>query len=154
MRSTLLLLTPLLLTGCIKDSASYFVDQASNEHTLTVRAEQEYFWEEQLTLTLFAARMPDCQRRFEMTQVPLDEVVVELFAAGDNVFTLRAGAQLWQVETQTCTLLPTPAPESVGEALGTWRLGDDDKMVFEPAATAAATPGTPVPAAPGAEQAN
>ena len=142
---TTLLLTPLLLTGCIKDSASYFVNADSNEHTLTVRVEQAYFWDEELTLTLFVARMPDCQRRFELARVPLDEVVVELFATDANVFTLRAGAQVWQVETQTCTQLPTPAAGALGEAIGSYRLDDEDKMVFEKAGGAVVPTAVPAP---------
>jgi hypothetical protein len=43
MRSTLLLLTPLLvLTGCVNESASYEID--SNDHALTVLVMQDYFW--------------------------------------------------------------------------------------------------------------
>ncbi|MES2151926.1 MAG: hypothetical protein V4508_19275 [Pseudomonadota bacterium] len=133
MRRTLLLLTPLLLAGCVNESASYFV--SGNEHTLTVRAEQDYFWQDEVTLKLIAARLPDCQRQFTLGKLPATGLVVELFAAGDNVFTLRAGKQLWQIETQTCTQLAAPAPNALGDPLGSFKLSDD-KMVFEAAAPA------------------
>jgi hypothetical protein len=39
MRKGLILLAPLLLAGCVNESASYYID--GNEHALTVRAEQD-----------------------------------------------------------------------------------------------------------------
>lgn len=128
MRRTWILLAPLLLAGCIKDSATHYIN--GNEHTLTLRAAQEYFWNEQVDLTLVAARWPDCQRQFKLGKVPASALEVELFAAGDNVYSLRAGAQRWQIETQKCTMLGTPDDAALGQPLGTFRMGEK-KMVFE-----------------------
>jgi hypothetical protein len=136
MRKALLVLTPLLLAGCVNESASYYVD--GNEHTLSVRAEQEYFWEDTVTLKMVAARLPECQRLFSLAKVPLDEMDVELFSSGDNVFTVRVGKQVWQIETQGCTQLAEPAPTAYGDPVGVFKLNDEQKMVFEKAATAAA----------------
>ena len=138
MRRTLILLTPLLLAGCIKDSASYYID-GTNAHAVTVRAEQEYFWSDAITLTLVASRMPDCQRVFSLAKVPARDVTVELFASGENVFTVRSGAEIVQVETQGCTQLAVPAEGVSGDAIGAFKL-DDKKMGFEPVAPAAAAP--------------
>jgi hypothetical protein len=136
MRKRLILLTPLLLAGCVKESASYYID--GNEHTLTVRAEQERFWRKQVTLRLVAARLPECQRQLVLGQVPLAELDVELFAAGENVYTLRAGDQVWQVETQGCSELPAPAEAELGQPLGAFRLDDaGKKLVFEKAVATA-----------------
>ena len=143
MRRTLILLTPLLLAGCINESASYYVD--GKEHTLTVRVEQDYFWQDEVTLKLVAARLPDCQRLFTLAKLPPAELALELFTSGDNTFTLRAGKQVWMVETNNCTQLPDSAKPAFGEPLGVFKLADD-KMVFEPAAPAAA-PATPPAAA-------
>jgi hypothetical protein len=129
MRKALLLLTPLLLTGCVRESASYYAD--GNDHTLTVRAEQEYFWDNNVNIKLMAARMPDCQRQFQLAKAPLEDLAVELFAAPDNVFTVRVGAQAWQIETTGCTQLEEPAATAYGEPVGVFRIGDDKKMVFE-----------------------
>lgn len=134
MRRTWILLPPLLLAGCIKDSTSYYID-SGNEHTLTVRAEQEYFWKDEATLTLVAARRPDCQRQIPLATVPLGEMDVELFSAGDNVYNLRVGNQMWQVETQNCTQLAEPAPDALGEPVGVFKL-DAKELVFEQAAPA------------------
>jgi hypothetical protein len=131
MRKGLILLAPLVLAGCVNESASYYID--GNEHALTVRAEQEYFWSKQVTLRLIASRLPDCQRQVVLGKVPANELDVELFASGDNVYTLRAGEQIWQVDTQACAQLPTPA-QAMGTPVGEFRLGAGKKMVFEKAA--------------------
>lgn len=134
----LLLLTPLLLlAGCIKQSASYYLSDA-RDHAISVRAEQEYLWDKHITLTVIANRLPDCQRAMPLDKVMRDDVAVELFSLGDNVYTIRSGDQLVQFEMQGCTVLATPAPNALGQAVGVFRIGDGQKMAYEPAAAAAA----------------
>ncbi len=135
MRRTLIVLTPLLLAGCIKNSASYYIDNDSNDHAITVRAEQEYFWSDRITLTLVASNMPDCLRRFDLQPVAAADVNVELFTSAPGMFTVRSGEQVMQVNAQTCTTVAgTPA---FGQALGIYHL-DGEKMEFkkDPAAIA------------------
>lgn len=139
MRKTPLILLPLLLAGCVKQSASYYIND-SKEHSLTVRVEQRYFWEDQVELTVVASRWPDCVRVFQLITMPVDEVVLELFDAGDNTYTFRSGTQLWQVETQTCTQKAAPAPEAMGEPVGVFRVGEGEKMDLELAKPAAPPP--------------
>lgn len=128
----LLLLAPLLLAGCVDDSATYYID--GNEHALTVRAVQAWFWKKDVTLELVAARMPDCQRRIALGELPIGELELELFASGDNEYTLRAGEQAWRVETRDCRELE--APEQVtGRPLGVFHLDGNEELIFEPAAT-------------------
>jgi len=112
----LLLLTPLLLAGCYNDSATFFAD-SSQEHTLTVRRQQDYFWSGDGRFTLVAMRMPDCQRRYELAELPLEDTDVELYSDGDDRWSLRAGSQVWQVETRTCTL-------NAGGAVAGTKVGD------------------------------
>lgn len=124
------LLAPLLLAGCVDDSATYYID--GNQHALTVRAMQEYFWKKDVTLDLLASRMPDCQRRIPLGKLPMPDVEIELFASGANVYTLRAGEQVWRVETEGCSEME--APEQVtGEPLGLFHLDENKKLVFEKA---------------------
>ena len=139
MRRTFLLLTPLLLAGCIKDSATYYLDANTNEHVITVRAEQEYFWDKRVTTTLVAAHMPECLRRYPLSKMNASAFKVELFSNGDNVYTVRAGSQIVQVDTQTCAQLAEPAADALGTLVGTYTL-DEDKVQFEKA------PGAPEPA--------
>ena len=129
------LLTVLLLAGCIRQSASYYIDGAS--HSLTVRAEQEYFWSDNVVVKLVAAHMPGCQRLFPMTTLPAAGVEIALYAGGDNVYSVRIGKQVMRIETENCTRLTEPAPEELGELLGTFRLDGDNKLVFEKPAAAA-----------------
>lgn len=126
----LLLLAPLLLAGCVDDSATYRID--GNDHALTVRAIQEHFWKKDVRLDLIAARLPDCQRRFELATLPAADVEIELFASGENVYTLRAGELVWRVETNGCSELEEPE-QVTGQPLGLFHLDDDDKLVFEEA---------------------
>ncbi|NHZ79178.1 hypothetical protein F2P44_07795 [Massilia sp. CCM 8695] len=145
MRRFWILLTPLLLAGCIKSSASYYIDDGSNDHVISVRAEQEYFWKKEITLTLVAAHMPECQRVFPMSSVPLHDVSVELFSNGDDVYTLRSGTEVMQVDTLSCALLAEPAPKALGQPVGTFFL-DEKNMTFEKAAA----PHAPAPGTAGA----
>lgn len=136
MRTSLILLAPLLLAGCVDQSASYAID--GNDHALIVRAEQERFWSDEVTLHVIASRLPDCQRQLALGSVPLGDLDLELFANGDDVYTLRAGERQWQVETRGCTELAAPAQAATTRPLGAFHLDDSKKLVFEPAAATAA----------------
>jgi hypothetical protein len=133
--SKLLLLTPLLLAGCVQQSASYYID--GNQHALSLRAEQEYFWKSDVVVKMAAARLPDCQRLFPVGTLPIADFNVELFSGGDNVYSLRAGKQVWRFETQACTQLTEPTPAELGTPLGVFRLNADQKLVFNKAAAPA-----------------
>jgi len=76
-------------------------------------------------------RLPDCLRRIELTDMPADEVEIELLSGDDNVWTLRAGNEMWQVETQTCTQYPDVKGDG-GELMGVFR-DDGGKFVYEAA---------------------
>lgn len=136
MRLRLLLLAPLILTGCVNDSASYRID--SNDHALTVRVVQDYFWSKQGSMTLTAARLPDCQRLIDLGPVALSGLEIELFASGPNIYTLRSGEDTWQVDTGACAELEAPEANAVtGQPLGVFHLDTEKKLVFEAAEAAA-----------------
>jgi hypothetical protein len=142
MRKPFFLLTTLLaplLSGCVNDSATYPIE--SNEHALTVRVVQDYFWSKNATLRLTAARLPDCQRQFELGEVSLSGLEIELFASGPTLYTLRAGEDVWQVDTQGCTEMEAPEANAVtGQALGNFHIDEENKLVFEAAEAAEPTP--------------
>lgn len=137
MRKTLILLISLLLAGCIEQSGSYYVSDA-RDHAITVRAVQDYFWDDNVRLTVVVSRFPDCQRAMPLAKVLKSDVSVELFSNGEGVFTLRAGNSVMQVDTQTCTQLAEPAANALGEGVGVFSLGKAEKMEFNLAAPAAA----------------
>ncbi|MYN28961.1 hypothetical protein [Duganella levis] len=131
MRKILFLLMPLLLAACVDDSASYYADGPVGNHALTIHRAQKHFWSKDSRVELIMQRLPDCLRRIELTEMPADEVEIELLSAGDNVWTLRAGQEMWQVETQTCTLYADVKGDG-GELMGVFR-DDGGKFVYEAA---------------------
>jgi hypothetical protein len=130
MRKILIVLTSLMLTACVDDSASYYADSTGN-HALTIHRSQKHFWSSASSVELIMQRLPDCLRRIQLDEMPADEVEIELLSGGDNVWTLRAGKQMWQVETQTCTQYPDVKGDG-GELIGVFR-ADGGKLVFEAA---------------------
>lgn len=137
MRKLLLAILPLLLTACVRDSATYYTDSGRN-HTLSLRRDQEYFWNDNVRLTLVAARIPECQRQIPLGEMLKDEVDIDVFAAPDNRWSLRWDSQVWQVETETCTLIGEKGPVN-GDKVGHFKV-DEGKLVFEPAVAAAPAP--------------
>ncbi|CAN7624650.1 hypothetical protein LJR289_004639 [Pseudoduganella sp. LjRoot289] len=145
MRKILLATLPLLLTACVNDSATYYAD-GTNNHTLSLRRQQDYFWTDNVRLTLLAARLPECQRQIPLGEAPRDDVEMELFSSGENRWSLRSGEQVWQVETQGCSLVSETGP-AAGEKVGVFKV-EGDKLLFEPAVAAAAPAAAPAAPAP------
>jgi hypothetical protein len=131
MRKILIVLMPLMLAACVDDSASYYADGPVGNHALTIHRAQKHFWSKQSRVELIMQRLPDCLRRVELSDMPADEVEIELLSGGDNVWTLRSGDEMWQVETQTCTMYEDVKGDG-GELMGVFR-PDGDKFVYEAA---------------------
>ena len=130
MRLPFIFLAPLLLAGCISETASYAIDD--RQHALIVRVDQDYFWSKRASLRLIVSRMPDCQRQMELGEVRLPGLEIELFDNGNGTYPLRADDEAWQVETRGCSQLEAPEPDAVtGQALGVFHLDADKKLVFE-----------------------
>lgn len=145
-RTILILLIAPALSACVSESASYYID--GRDHALSVRAEQEYFWKDEVSVNMVAARLPDCQRVMPMATLPIAGFDVELFGSGENVYSLRAGTQVWRIQTLTCAQLTEPNPQELGERLGAFKFDAQKKLVFEKAAAPAvpAPPPEPPPA--------
>jgi hypothetical protein len=131
------LLLPLLLAGCVNESASYAI--GGNDHALTVLVTQDYFWSKQADVRLVAARLPECQRQFDLGRAPVADLNVELFSTGENTFLLRSGDAMWQVETEDCTQLPPPSENVQAQPIGVFHLDGAKKLVFERADSATAS---------------
>lgn len=132
-----LLLAP-LLAGCVNDTASYTVNN-DRDHAVIVRITQDYFWSKQVALSVLAARLPDCQRRFDFGKTDLADLNIELFSTGDETYLLRAGDAMWQIETNNCTQLPPPGDDVQAQPIGVFHMDDKKRLVFEKAEGA---PGT------------
>lgn len=138
MRRFAILLAPLVLTACVRDSDTYYIN--GREHAITVRVEQRYFWQKTGEMSLIANRMPDCQRRTALADVDLEGMEYDLYQADETTYVLRSGEQQWAVSSENCELVDTvPAG---GTKLGTFRLEGED-VKFEPVPAAA----PPAPAA-------
>ncbi|MFA9217518.1 MAG: hypothetical protein ACEQSK_10475 [Sphingomonadaceae bacterium] len=142
MRQYSILLLPLLLSACVDDSASYYVGDNSSGHALTVHRAQPHFWSKEVDVELIMSRLPECQRRVTLTTLPADEVEIELYANGDNIWTLRYGKEAWQIDTQTCTQF-NEAKGDGGELIGVFR-DENGKLAFAAAVSVA----VPDPAPP------
>jgi hypothetical protein len=131
------LLLPLLLAGCVNESASHAI--GGNDHALTVLVTQDYFWSKQADVRLVAARLPECQRQFDLGRAPVADLNVELFSTGENTFLLRSGDAMWQVETEGCTQLPPPSENVQAQPIGVFHLDGSKNLVFERADGATAS---------------
>ena len=134
MRPSLLLLC-LALAGCTSATATYRIDGA--DQTLSVRANQDYFWSDTLTVGMVAARMPDCQRKIELGKMTKADFDVEIFDSGENIYTVRAGDQMWQVNIESCTNLGEPKAGVSGLPVGNFKF-EKKELVFVKAAAAPA----------------
>jgi len=131
MRLPFIFLAPLLLAGCFIETSTYSIDP-NTDHAITVRVEKGTFWAKEGTLRVILSRLPECQRQLELGSVWLSGLQLELFGNGNNVYTLRADDQAWQIDTTACTELTAPDADAVtGLPLGIFELGEDDKLTFE-----------------------
>ena len=143
MRKILIALLPIVLTACVDDSASYYADGPVGNHALIVHRTQKHFWSKESKVELIMQRLPECMRRIELTDMPADEVEIELLSGGDNVWTLRAGKEMWQFETQSCTVYPDVKGDG-GELMGVFR-ADGARFVYEAAVVETAGSDTTAP---------
>ena len=132
----LTLLATIALAGCTSATATYRIDGA--DQTLSVRANQDYFWSDVMTVGMVTARMPDCQRKIDLGKMPKRDFDVEVFDSGQDVYTVRAGEQMWQVNIQSCTNLGEPKAGVAGLPVGNFKFDAEKKLVFLKAAGAPA----------------
>ncbi|PJC96871.1 hypothetical protein GQ37_019600 [Janthinobacterium sp. BJB1] len=138
MRKLLIVMLSVLLSGCVQDFAIYMFD--GQEHSLTVRRQQSYFWQDTVEVQLMATNLPHCQRLHTLSTAARPDIKVELFSAGDGLWNIRMGKQLWQAETNTCnelTEMENDPRADLGQPVGQFVVVED-KLEFEPAPQAAA----------------
>ncbi len=142
MRTILIFMMCVLVTACADDSASYYINGAN--HALSVRRQQQYFWDDHATIALTVSRLPDCVRRHRLMLLPAPDVKLELFATAEQVWSLRQGTKIWQAETQTCNgliVLDQPPAGGLGQPLGVFTV-QNEKLIYQatPASTAPEVP--------------
>ncbi|MBI4988507.1 MAG: hypothetical protein HZC23_06755 [Rhodocyclales bacterium] len=144
------LLLPLLLAGCLNDTASLRL--GGNDHALTLQARQPYFWSQAVEVDAVMSRQPDCHRRSRLDGVKLADVNVDVYRpdAGEYaepILILKQGANFYAISTANCEMQKFKAPPAkAGARLGAFqREGEKLKFVASPAAPVAAPPASPPP---------
>jgi hypothetical protein len=133
MMKKLLLLVPLglLLAGCINDGISMRID--GPEHAISLLRAQKNPFEKRMDLEIVVARLPDCQRRFNLAPAAVStSFKMDVYMTGQNTFLLEQGQNLYAVETQTCQKfekLAVPPEGGKGELVGVFR-EEAGKLVF------------------------
>ena len=148
----LILALPMLLAGCVNESATYYPD--GRGQSLTVQARQPWFWDQRVELEVVMSRLPDCQRRSRIASAMPGEIAPEVFrpAAGEfaePILILRQGGRHHALGLANCELQTFKAPpEKAGVLLGTFRMaGRRLRFDAAPAPQPAPARATP-PAAP------
>ena len=142
-----------LLGGCRSDSASYMINGA--EHSLSLIADQDYYWQDEWQLALVSTHQPECQRRYKLSPVPLKSLKVDVFQPLESgALIIREGRNWYVVASAQCQLQTfKTAPAEPGDLLGSFEFKDDKlRFVAVPKAPAAAAPAAApaLPATPGA----
>lgn len=150
LRAAWLLLSLPVLAGCVDDRASYQID-GRNSAVIVIR-QQRWLWDKTAEMAVVAARLPDCQRRHKLGNIPLDATEAELYQPGSATYVLQLNKQLFLVETTTCEgfqKLTEAPPMGLGPKLGTFQVKDGKyRFVENPEAAKTQVPAEAAPTAP------
>lgn len=127
-----LIALPLLLAGCVDDSASYLTD-AERSHGITLKRLQEWFWQDTVRLTILVSRLPECSGGTEVKDVRRSARPV-LYEAppvyAEPIYILKIGQRHYAISSQSCRVQPfEEAPAELGTRLGVFE-EKDGKFVF------------------------
>ncbi len=127
-------LLPLLLAGCVNDTASYLID-GSKEHTIMLRRVQDWFWQDTVELTIVASRMPECHGGIDIEDVPRS-ARLELYQAppeyAEPIYILKIEDRHYAISTQSCRVQSFGEPPlDLGALVGVFK-EEDGKFRFEP----------------------
>lgn len=130
-RMVLLALAVVPLAGCESDSAAYMIE--TRDHAVTVIREKTFPWSRQYATRVVVARLPHCQRRYELKPVGTSQGNVELFAGqAESSFALKQGRNWYAVETVECRFQVLDEEPAALTRLGTFRKRDS-AFAFVPA---------------------
>jgi hypothetical protein len=109
------------LAGCVNDSASYLIGE-DRKHAVTLIRAQPWFWDDRVTVSLVAARQPDCYGGLDVEDVPRS-ARMGLYLAPDEyperIFILAIEGADYAISTRSCRVQKFPQPVGErGELLG------------------------------------
>ncbi|MDR2507935.1 MAG: hypothetical protein LBD67_08095 [Candidatus Accumulibacter sp.] len=88
-----------LLAACSDQRASYEIN--GSNHALSLIRVTSFPWEKTAKYIIVPTRMPDCMRRHNLPNAPLN-ARFELFSAGNNAWIIRQRSRMFVTETRTC----------------------------------------------------
>jgi len=114
------LVAVILLTGCVRDSASYQFPE--EDHAITLLRNQNFFWVSTVQLDVVALRLPDCNSGIRVKDVPRFNKL-SLYQAPDiypePIFILQTGKRHYAISTLSCQVQKfDEAPPDLGEMVG------------------------------------
>ncbi|TCJ12908.1 hypothetical protein EZJ19_11810 [Parasulfuritortus cantonensis] len=114
---------PVLLAGCVQDTASYMIDGDRN-HSIMVMRSQDLPWGD-VSLAVTAARQPDCLGGLDIKGVPRNAELVLHQAPPDYaepIYILTVGKDDYAVSTQSCRVQKfAQAPADAGPEIGRFK---------------------------------
>jgi hypothetical protein len=128
--AVLLALAVLPLSGCESDSAAYMIE--TRDHAVTVIREKAFPWSGKYETRVVVARLPHCQRRYELKPVATSQGNLDLFKGqAESSFALKQGRNWYALETVECRFQVLDEEPDGLTRLGTFRKRND-AFVFVP----------------------
>ncbi len=132
----------LLLGGCARQGAAFYMIGGDNRHSLSLMREA-YPWSSGWEVKLVTANGPRCQRRHELKDVPEEDFKVDPYEPEPEAFILNQGTNWYVTEMGKCGFqqfqVPPPAP---GKLIGQF-VEKNAQLVFVDA-SGKATPETSI----------
>ncbi|MDD2873671.1 MAG: hypothetical protein PHG21_08580 [Azoarcus sp.] len=121
-----------LLSACENSAVAYSIE--GKEHAITLLREQPYFWSDEVTQYVVAARLPKCQRKVRIHPGLTRMTDLEVYEAGYQMWALHQGARWYLASTEECKVQDWDNPDGnpPGVLKGHFHMKDGDP-VFSPA---------------------
>jgi len=129
-----LILSLVVLTGCLQDSASYSF--AEKDHAITLIRNQQWFWQDSLEVEVVILRLPECNGGGRILDLTRDSKI-RLYQApaeyAEPMFILKAGKRAFAIGDRSCRFEPfKEMPDDLGVKLGIFK-EVDGQFRFVPA---------------------
>ncbi len=130
-----LIALPLLLAGCVNDTASYR-SEAEEELSVVLARRQDWFWQDTGRLAVTVSHLPQCQGGLEIKDVPLSADYA-LYAAPpeypEPILILEIEDRHFALGLESCRVQEfDETPPDLGRRLGTFA-EKEGKFSFQPA---------------------
>ncbi|NWG88079.1 MAG: hypothetical protein HXY26_11325 [Hydrogenophilaceae bacterium] len=132
LRTGLLAVLVLPLSGCIYDTAIYVIE--GRKHNISVSRDQNWFWEDTVNLSLIASRMPDCLESLRIEGVPR-AAAVELYLPPQEyvepIHIAEVNKAYYAISTASCRVQRFAGkPDDLGQHLGSFKELPDGRFDF------------------------